>query len=663
MHKLEKAWREEIAPPPDVGMLEWCRRSIVIPRETGTPWPGPFSDEETPWVRGWYEVIEDIATRVFAIQKGAQVAASQTFSNAAFYFTCNDPGSLLAAWDSLDMARDTSKLRLKPTIDASPVLKAEIRDGGDELENVVYRWKRCFWRLIGASSAGKASSFTHRFLILEEPDKYPDIVGSEGNVIENMLKRLLLMWNSLVLINCTPTVPSGYIHKYVNLGDRMFYHVPCPKCAAMIVLRFLPEFGRLTYPEALPCAFAEFDRELSPVEAGRKARLVCQLCKSAITDSQKRTIVDAGEWRTSKKPEMTGHRSAVISGLYPKVEASTTRAFVEDFLKSHQDHAKLQIFVNQKDGNVWAPPPKKEISRQRIMKIRDMLRYPRGTVPTDGPCYLVMLCDVQAHTVPFAVWAMDPLNQWLVDHGNLSTIEDVPEAFTAVYHRAVWDKTKGQFVRQPEQELQCTKLLSDSRHRTTEVYNFCATHPYAVPIMGQHANVRQGIPVRWRDTDKLPSGRPIIGEREIKVGYLHPSMFKDHFAWAVDATLWPDDAPTPPPSKVKVWFHEEIDQQYVHQINGEVLREGPPDRTGFRRTWWEKVHTNDQFDLAQYGFATRHIAHNDLMRLTRKAKPKAAAAAAPAEGEPEPAAAVAPPPAPPKRKRLTPWIEPGSVNL
>lgn len=658
---LEQAFLSSLAPPARVSPLDWCERSIIIPAETGTPWPGPFNARATPWARWWYDVMTDPMTRLFAIQKGAQIAATQTTMNVLLYLTANDPGAVLYVMDSLDNARDTSKLRLQPIVEASPVLKAMIRDGSEDLENVLYQWRRCFWRLIGASSVGKASSFTHRIIALEEPEKYRDALGKEGNVIENLMQRVKRVWNSLVLINCTPSTKAGFIHKYVQLGDRNFCHVPCPHCGGMVVLRFSAEYGRETYPEGLPTAAVEYDRELSPVEAGRRAKLVCGLCKKAITDSQKRQIVDACEWRPTKKADISGYRSCAISGLYPKDEAASIRALVEKVLKARDNPTDLQVVVNSDFGELWELPPKKVIAKERIREIRDRMRYPRGTVPSADGVLLVMICDVQAHHVPFSVWAMDLGNLWLVDNGALSTVDDMDETFMATYYRAAWDQAAGRYTK-TEEELRCVRLLSDARHRTTEVYNFCATHKYAVPIMGQSANARQNAPVRWRDTDKLPNGKPIVGNRAIKLAYLHPSEFKDQLAYAIDATLWPDDAPTAPPSKVKIWFHEDISEDFIHQMVGEVLAEGKENKFGQRDTYWKKVHTNDAFDLAQYAFAARHIGHNDLLRLRKKATQEEAQQAQEGQQREE-----GPQPKPNQeqqhRKRLAPFVDPNSVRL
>ena len=590
--------------PPELPMWEWAEKHLVIPIETSTPWPGAYETRHTPWVRGWFDVIEDPATRFFAIRKGAQVAATQTFMCAMFYWICEDPGAILYVMDSLEQARDTSKLRLQPMINASERVRREIKDGKEEVDNVLYMFQQAFVRFIGASSPGRASSFTHRFLILEEPEKYKDAVGKEGNVIENLMQRVKRMWNHVVLMDCTPSTKMGFIAKYEDLGDKMRYFVPCPHCGARQILTF----WRVVY-----------DKELSPIEAGRKAYYPCMRCGKKITDAQKADAVDHGEWHPTQKPKMTGYRSAWLGGLYPKDESATIRAFTEKCVRILHDDGEgstdYQVFINSDCGEVYEKPPAKSISSNSIWAIKNKLIYPRGTVPTDGPVILVLICDIQAHHVPFAVWAMDAENQWLVDNGAASMPEDIAELHKRIYYRAVMGKL-GQYAAGSD-TFRPRAAFIDARHRTTEVYNFCATHPWALPIMGQKSTVMQSETIRWRGTDKYPNGKPIIGGRTIKLAYLHPKAFKDELAYAIESTLWENEEQEPP-SKVRVWFHDGIDHDFVHQMQGEVLREGKADKFGQVETYWHKIHTNDYFDLSQYAFAVRHLAHNDLLNLGKQ---------------------------------------------
>jgi len=658
-----------LRPPPRLNSWEWCEEHIVIPAETGTPWPGKYRRTETPWVTGWYEIIQDPETFLFAIQKGAQIAATQTFMNAAFYWTCNDPGALLYVMDSEANMRNTSKLRLKPIIEASPTLHAELRsvtEGSDrkEMDNLLYQFQRCYWRMIGASSAGKASSFTHRYLILEEPEKYKDQVQREGNVIENLLQRVKRIWNAKILIGCTPSTKQGFIHKYMQYGDLNLYFVPCPHCGTGIVLRFSEQYGKATFPDDIPIpgAFVEFDSELSPVEAARSARLVCRCCGKAISDQQKREIVDDGKWEPTKEPDITGYRSAWIGGLYPKDDSASVRAFVEAFLSKKGNASDLQVWVNSDCGELWEDHPKKSVAKKAITDIRDKLQFPRGVVPTDGEAILIMTCDVQAHHVPFAVWAMDRRNQWLVDHGVVSVLADLPHVYSNEYFYGVQDDDGS--WQKGDERIHCRRLFIDARHRTTEVYKFCLTHSWAVPIMGERGvKTRQAKPVApSAPINRFPDGKPFAGRREIRILHIHPRHFKDQLSDVLDFTLNDDGVvdTSNPVADLRIWFHRDIDGEFIRQMCGEVLREGDPDKYGAVAQYWVKIDTNDFFDLAQYGFAVRHVGHNDLLRLRSTRQPEPVDET---KNQDKPPAQKGEQSGKRKRKVLSPVVDPNAVRL
>ncbi|MFH1603510.1 MAG: terminase gpA endonuclease subunit, partial [Pseudomonadota bacterium] len=597
--------------PPKIRMWEWCEREITIPLETGTPWPGKYSTEPTPWVRGWYDIIEDPETFLFAIQKGAQVAATQTYMNAALFWTALDPGALLYTMDSADMMRETSKLRLKPIIDASDALRGEIKAHNDELDNMQFVFNRCFWRLVGSGSIGKISSFTHRYAIIEEPEKYKEVLGKEGSPIESILQRLKRILNSKALICCTPSTEGGFIHKYVLLGDRCFYFVPCPHCAARVILRFGGGYDAKTFPPDILTATVVFDKELSPVEAARGAYMKCPTCDKRITDAQKRDMVDRGEWLPTKKPEQTGYRSAWLGGLYPKDESATIRAFTEAFLAKKDDWPSLQVWVNQDCGELWELPPKKSISKKRIWDIRNEQRYPRGVCPTKAPCIVVATTDVQARHLVFAVWGMTRRNHWLIDHGALATYDDLDALKETVYRNA------------DDKPLPIARVILDTGYDTMGAYWYIlgrrtlpdgretmgAPRNWIIPIKGDSGQqTRMGHEISFGKIDKFPDGKPFPGRRFFHLLHLHPRLFKDAWSYAMDGT-----------QNVRVWFHEEIDEEYVAQVTGEVLREGKVDKFGQTDTFWVRVRRpQDQFDCGQYSMAARHVLGRQLMQLAEE---------------------------------------------
>ena len=160
-------------------------------------------------------------------------------------------------------------------------------------------------------------------------------------------------------------------------------------------------------------------------EAARGAYIECPHCGKKITDVEKRVMVDNGEWEATKEPDLQGYRSAWIGGLYAKDDAASAQAFTENFLRKKDNARELRVWVNQDCGETWEDPPKKSLAHGRIWELRDEWTYEQGTCPSKEPVLLVGCVDVQAAHLPYAVWAMNLQNQWLVDNGSLAVLDDI----------------------------------------------------------------------------------------------------------------------------------------------------------------------------------------------------------------------------------------------
>jgi phage terminase large subunit GpA-like protein len=285
------------------------------------------------------------------------------------------------------------------------------------------------------------------------------------------------------------------------------------------------------------------------------------------------------------------------------------------FLNTRHTPAEFQAFVNSTCAEPWRAPPKQEIAASAIRARQRACLYDRGTVPTEKRCILAMTTDRQTTHLVWGVWAMDAENQWLVDHGTASTYEDIP---------AVWDHTYRDRLDHP---LRIQRMLLDTGYDTVNAYRFCLRYPnVCIAIKGESgATTRQDRPIRVSSIERLP-GVESKARINLTLCHIHPSHFKDLLAQSLGERRKTDGREfqaTP----VAIWFHREIDEDFVRQMCGEVLRESKPDKFGATQLYWEKVHTNDFFDVAQYGYAARYLASNVLLNLNRPPATKADAEA------------------------------------
>ena len=603
-----------LEPPPDIDYGEWCEQNIVIPGETGTPWAGPYRRSNTPWVEGWFKVMQDPKTRLFACKKGGQIAWTQTCMCALLCRQVTNPGSGLFVMDSLDNARDTSRLRLQPIISASKAVRDALRGGFDDdkqsadgMMNVLYRFNRSYLRFIGAQSPGKAASFTYRDLDLEEPEKYKDVVGNEGNVIESLLERVKRIWNSLVLIGCTPTTKKGFIQKYVDYGDDMMYFVKCPKCGAAQILVFHHKYFDLGHEHVSPAtlkAMVFFDPELSPIEAGRSAYIECgnDGCKHHITKAEKEQMIEpanGAEWCPTRKPSMEGYRSCELSGLYPRGDAASAQGMVQKFLAAKENRTDLQIVINSGLGELWDDSRDVTGSERRALwQFRDMHRYERGIIPATGWLKTVLLVDVQQASIPWAIWALQPHDAYMVNCGRVIAFDEIEAMImTAV---PCMDGTSRPI----------DAVAVDTGHKPNVVYEFVRRNMgrlRIIPIKGD-GQITSGEIFKW--------GEPLQNHPWIRLLHLHGTHWHDR-AFDAMRVLEPKEGQ----SVVDAWkernprlhFYHGLEARIVDELTAEGIVEDINEKTGEVRRIYKKLRRcNDQFDLFRYMLLLREMMREDF---------------------------------------------------
>lgn len=590
---LSFAIRSHARPPPDIFMGDWCEENIYLPRSIGTPFPGPYRMNVMPWVRGWFEAFQSPDNHTVVIKKGAQVAATQTCYCAGAFWVCEDPDPILLVMPAADEVKATVRNRIRPMFRESKTLAEQMTGEADDMTLTEFRMRLTFWRFVGSNSPSKLASFAHRYLMLDETDKYKERIGSEGSVTGLAMKRTRLFWNRKRILTSSPSVAGGYINRYFLRGDQRVWEVPCPKCGHYQVLRFRQ---------------VKFDSSLPPAKAGDGAYYECENKGCKISNADKDLMVARGRWTPTAEAERRGVVSFDMPGIYSSSDECTFSALAEEFLSVKDNKAELQDFVNSTLGEVWKDQPVVAIGPIQVYSIRDRNRYARGTVPTKERVYLILVADVQASYIVWTVWALGARDIWLVDHGLASVIEELP------------DKYDGPYTNAAGKESPCQLEAVDSGYRTTEVYRYCAKRPRAMPLKGDTGQgTRQTMPVRYQKLDRMPDGRPI--GRSIILRHIHPTYFKDELVELMkqrdeEQQIAIDAGAVPP---LTIHFHEEVDRDYAEQVTGEVPMETNPDVYGNTRRYYKKIRANHFFDCAQYALAIRWIVRRDIDRLQKKA--------------------------------------------
>jgi phage terminase large subunit GpA-like protein len=580
---IEGAWTQALSPPPDIPTLEWCEENIVLTRKTGTPYPGRYSRDPSPWVEGWYGAWDDINVKMVVVMKGAQVSATQTLYNCVCKSLCDDPDPVLLAMPSEDEARSNSKNRLQPMMEDSSRIAKELTGREDDWNLLEYHLMQTNLYWIGANSPGKLASRSIRYLGLDEVDKYKDTLGKEGSVIGLALQRAKLWWNRKVWMSSTPTTKAGHIYKYYMRGDQRKWFVPCPHCNHMQFLEW---------------KHVRFDATLSPEEAGGTARYECCKCQKGIHDEDKVGMVAKGEWRPTAKSKTPGLQSYHISGIYSMSDECTFHALTTKFMTVKDEPSDLQDFINSDLGEVWEEKPVASVDIANVRTIRDSTVYPMGSFPCAVAPYVLMVNDIQQDHVRYTVWGMTKQRVMLGSHGIASTLDDTIGLRDRPYFYA------------ENKECNVSLQMIDSGYDTKSVYEFCLSNPHTVPLKGDSGQMTvQTRPVRFQNIAQVPGGDKFGQGVELVLWHIHPAYFKEE---ALRTLMLKPGSKQEESARIVIRLHDEVDDPFMQELVSEVPMMTKEDRFGRKRTYFKKIGPNHAFDMLQYALAVRWVVRGDL---------------------------------------------------
>ncbi len=450
--KLEKEILKTVVPfaaaewvlPDKMTVSEWADQFRRLDVKTSAE-PGQWSTARTPYLKGIMDAFTDPHVDEITVMAASQVGKTEGMYNMLGYIIDQDPGPTLMVMPRADDARSVSYNRIKPMIDASPILSRYLPINSDDITKLEYHFDRMILYFAGSNSPADLASRPIRYLFLDEVDKYPRFSGKEADPIKLASERQKTFWNKKMVKVSTPTTREGYIFREYDKSDQRRFYVPCPHCGKMQVL----VFGQIKWP-----------KEESSAERIKNERLAwyeCSQCGEHISDVNKQKMMLSGEWISEKK-EQNRNRGFWISSLYSPW--LTWSDIASEFLKSKDYVELLMNFVNSWLAEVW----EEKIEETTVDKVRNLARdYDKGSVP-DDVLVLTAGVDVQKDHFYFVIRGWGYYEEsWLIRAERVEYWEDVVEAlFKTEYRRA-----------QSEERLSVYMTCVDSGFRTDEVYRFC----------------------------------------------------------------------------------------------------------------------------------------------------------------------------------------------
>lgn len=440
---------------PKVSLLEWAEEHRRWPDES------PYRVSETPHVREILEAYSDPAIEEITIVKPTQSGLTEGLAlNAIGYHVDADPRDILIVVPSVDEAKKWSKKKLDPMIDATPRVQGRLEDGSRKDSNTIN--EKTFTGgslgIIGSNSGRGFRMVTIGVAIGDDVEGWDATAGkgagSEGSQVTLIRRRTDRVPDRKLVWISTPRLDGGRIHQlYQEMESRGEWHVPCPHCGELQVLRWGgpgDDFGvkwkrRKVEPGYVPEP-GEVLHGLSvhePDTAYYQCVNGCRIEESSKAEMEARgeyleQLVDESGAVTRRPVRRPGVRTVgywLRGALTITLPGSEWPRLIREYLGVLGDTEKLKAFFNLVLGEFWKEPGEAPEWRLIYERRED---YPMGTCP-EGVVLMTAGVDVQKDRVEVGHWGWGVGKEsWLVDYVVIDRGNDVEAkaALTEQLHRS-----------------------------------------------------------------------------------------------------------------------------------------------------------------------------------------------------------------------------------
>ncbi len=232
-------------PEQELTVSEWADRYRKVSAESGSPFPGDWQTSRVPYLREPTDCLHpDHPARRVTLKFSAQTGKSEVGVNWFGYIVDQAPGPVLTVLPTGEEAAKYNRVKLQPTIDASPRIRHRVKpeNSRDESSSTTAfkRFAGGFNQITTASSSKGLQMVSIRWLILDELSGFPldsDKRGSPAAQARARQKAFGDLAKELAI--STPGVAgSCEISQLYDDGDRRRLYLLCPHCGVFQTLRY-----------------------------------------------------------------------------------------------------------------------------------------------------------------------------------------------------------------------------------------------------------------------------------------------------------------------------------------------------------------------------------------------------------------------------------------
>lgn len=610
-------------PVEDLTLSEWADRHRIVSSESGSPWPGAFRTDRVPYLREPQDCLHpDHPARRVTARWAAQLGKSTAIENWFGYIVDQAPGSMMIVLPTLDEATKFNRVKLQPTIDATPRIRHKVvpvNSRDEQASTTAFkRFAGGFAQVVNAGSSKGLQMVSIKYLAMDEVTGYPRDVDGRGSPRDQARARQKMYGDfAKEWQGSTPGLAGECaITADFDGGDRRHYYVPCPHCDAYQPLIW----DQMRGPDE---------------EKGLPVHMRCIACDGVIRDGHKPEMLRRGVWIPTRVPggadpvpqtiapdELERWQCEPCEGRcnnwqpsYHLWAAYAPRERWADlwdrWQQAQDDITKLRTFCQQDLAEPYDPGGV-AMDAESIVDAARAHPYPARQLPP-GAGILVSAADVQGYGIKWAVYAIGPRDQtWLVDR---EVFEGSPDQSDEPWLKLA-DALERKYPTAGGGEHGIDLSGVDSGFMTDRVYRFCAARPNCYALDGRPGS---GLPALGtpskRDIRARPNG-PLVRKK----AQLYPVGAYDLKTKLMAALANQVEGPGADGAFPRNTLHltpELCDQEFAEELTAERLVD--PDEEAQTATGkrgkrlikanagrqWKKIvgRKNDWLDVTVYAFA------------------------------------------------------------
>lgn len=581
-----------------------------------TPFPGPFDYSINPFMREIVDCFDvNSPVREVSLMKGVQVTYTVTLENGILYVVGqvkNAPAMLVTA--DAELAQLRLETYILPMLNLSG-LGGKIQSSDEDNPRKTGKTKKQiswegggFLLPYGANNANKMRQSSIRFMLKDELDGWPQVVGRDGDPDKLTDDRCAAYWEQRKIFRgSTPLTAPSKIYMQYKRGDQRKYMVRCISCGfpqELIWQEVNKETGQ---------AYGMHWETDGGILVPESVRYLCKNCGHPHQEHDKKKLFaeeEGAHWKPTAKPVEPGIRSYHLPAMYSPVGMQPWSKSVVSWLEAWdteankvKDVGKLQVFYN----NVLGIPFEVMGSKIRFTAVSAHRRavYRLGQVPNlyaarySGSKILFLLCLVDVHKSNLAVSVIGftrdaqcyVVNYWRFERAKDS--EDCTELGHPVWGQLREVIEEKRYTADDGTEYRIALTFIDAGYANDTVTSFCSEY-----VGGVYAILGRDRPAKSQSIKEFAEFKTQAGA----VGYrITVDHYKDRLA-PVLRREWSEDAGLQRPYH----FNAPVDitDKQLKELTKETRREKRNDKGEVHYEWHRPGNApNELWDLLVYAHA------------------------------------------------------------